>query len=147
MKNETIEDFILEVNACCDNKTVARENGKKFRIISKETFTRLKIDDCIIRSNDVNKCDYGFIRNTNGDFYFVELKGTDINHAYNQILSTINIFNREHITVPKHNRFGFIVSSRVPSQGVDVGNLKQHFRKNHGKELKVGSNGQLDHMP
>lgn len=92
MPNTNFDDLISSCPDCCESKTTASENGKRFEIISKEKFTRLKIDDCIIKSKETKKCDFGFVSHSNNDFYFVELKGKNIEKAYDQIVTTINFF-------------------------------------------------------
>ena len=130
-------DLIAAYPNCCIKSRIASENGKRLEIDSIEDFTRLKIDDCVITSTAIEKCDFGFVRHANDDFYFVELKGSDIEKAFSQIVSTINFFNANLVIIPKNKRLGFIVSSKVPSAGIDVKNLKQAFAKYHGKVLEV----------
>ena len=139
-------DFIDANPVCTTNSKIASENGKRFEIESNENFTRIKIDDCLISSQVLEKCDFGFVRNSNDDFYFVELKVSDIEKALRQIISTINHFNNNFIIIPQNKRFGFIVSSKVPSGGTDVKKLKQIFAKNYGKLLEV-KNKVLIHRP
>lgn len=135
--HNNINVFIVANPVCTSNSKTATENGKRFEIESNERFTRIKIDSCLINSQVVEKCDFGFIRNSNDDFYFVELKGSDIEKALRQIISTINHFNNNFIIIPQNKRLGFIVSSKVPSAGTDVKKLKQIFAKHHGKILEV----------
>jgi hypothetical protein len=59
------------------------------------------------------------------NFYFVELKGREIDKAYKQIVETL----RKHIPTVYENCLGFIVPSRIPSNGTDVNKLKSEFRK------------------
>lgn len=131
-----------ELNAsqdCIDNKLTAEENGRKFSIKrksdSKEKFCRIIVDDCLIKSQTVEKCDFAFHRCKNDDKYFVELKGVKIKKAFNQIVKTITT----HIPSPKEKNYGFIIASRVPRSGTDINILKQEFRKKHGVALKIGS--------
>jgi hypothetical protein len=135
--HNNFNDFIEANPVCTTTSKIASENGKRFEIESNENFTRIKIDDCLINSQVVGKCDFGFVRHSNNDFYFVELKGSDIEKALNQIISTINYFNNNFIIIPKNQRLGFIVSSKVPSGGTDIKKLKQVFAKHHGKILEV----------
>ena len=97
-------------------------------------------------ATEIEKCDFGFIRYSNNDFYFVELKGSDIGKALNQIVSSINFLNNNLIVIPKNKRLGFIVSSKVPSAGTDVKKLKQIFAKNYGRVLEV-KNKDLKYIP
>lgn len=121
---------------CCVNNKVANEKGKRFEIDSNENFTKIRIDNCLIISNQEKKCDFGFIRHLNGEFYFVELKGSDVEQAKKQIINTISYFEEKLIKIPKNKRYGFVVSSKFPKSGNDVNNLIQDFKKKYGKELK-----------
>ncbi|MEN2399909.1 hypothetical protein GKZ90_0008985 [Flavobacterium sp. MC2016-06] len=133
-------DDLIEANQnCCSKSKVASENGKRFEIDSNEEFTRIRIDDCLISSQQVEKCDFGFVRHFNNEFYFVELKGKDVKKALNQIISTISVFESTIIKIPKEKRFGFIVSSRNPLLSTETNNLKQAFAKNYGRLLEIKS--------
>lgn len=118
------------------------ENGKKFSIIPKEkneVFLRIKIDKGLLLEidNDTRKCDYGFIRNINSDFYFVELKGRDIDSAVKQLISTIQIF-RQKYDIQADKTFAYIVSSGLPrAANQKFQKLQENFIKNKmGVELK-----------
>lgn len=131
-------DELIEAHQnCCIKSKVASENGKRFEIVKNEDFTRIRIDNCLITSQQVQKCDFGFVRHSNNDFYFVELKGKDVNTAFDQIVSTINIFETTIVKIPKEKRFGFIVSSKNPLSGQQTNNLKQAFAKKYGKILEI----------
>lgn len=131
------DDFIATHQNCCSKSNVASENGKRFEIDSKEDFTKIRIDDCLIISQEVEKCDFGFVRHFNNEFYFIELKGKDVNKAMSQIASTIINFESTFIKIPKEKRFGFIVSSKNPLSGQQINILKQTFAKKHGKLLEI----------
>jgi len=135
--HSSFEELITTNPSCCVKSKAASENGKRFEINSNEDFTRIKIDGCLITLQNVEKCDFGFVRHSNDDFYFVELKGKEIEKAYKQILTTIDYFNRNLIVIPKNKKFGFIVSSMVPKAGVSTNNLKQDFAKKYGKILEI----------
>lgn len=133
------DDLIAAYQKCCTKSKIASENGKRYEIVSNEDFTRIRIDDCLISSKQIEKCDFGFLRHSNNEFYFVELKGKDINKAMSQIASTIINFESTFIKIPKEKRFGFIISSRNPLSSIETNNLKQAFAKNHGKILEIKS--------
>jgi len=138
-------DELIEAHQdCCSKSKVASENGKRFEIVLDEDFTKIRIDDCLIPSQEVQKCDFGFVRHSNGEFYFVELKGKDVKKALNQIISTITIFESTFIKISKEKRFGFIVSSRNPLSSTEIHNLKQSFAKKYGRLLEIKS-GQCKH--
>ena len=132
-----LDDLILANNACCSKSKVASENGKRFEFNSHEDFIKITIDGCLIASQSIEKCDFGFVRHLNQQFYFVEFKGKDIQNAYNQIIGTINYFNAHLIKIPQNMKFGFIISSYVPKAGISVNVLKQDFAKKFGKKLEI----------
>jgi uncharacterized protein YjbI with pentapeptide repeats len=133
---------------CCIEHKAAKENGKRFEIESIENFTKIRIDDCLIDSQEVEKCDFGFVRNSNNDFYFVELKGNKIEKAYNQIIETIKYFERDLIKIPQNKKYGFIVSSSgIPKAQIRINNLKQDFAKGkYGVKLEI-QNMVIKHKP
>ncbi|MFA9191211.1 hypothetical protein AAGV28_07500 [Flavobacterium sp. FZUC8N2.13] len=133
------DDFIVAHQNCCSKSNIASENGKRFEINSIESFTRIRIDDCLIPSQQVEKCDFGFVRHSNNEFYFVELKGKDVKKALSQIINTILIFESTFIKIPQVKRFGFIVSSRNPLSSTETNNLKQAFAKRYGRLLEIQS--------
>lgn len=133
------DDLIAVHQNCCSKSKIASENGKRFEIDSNEDFTRIRIDDCLISSQQVEKCDFGFIRHSIGEFYFVELRGKDVKKALNQINNTIAILESAFIKIPKEKRFGFIISSRNPLSGAETNNLKQAFAKKCGRLLEIKS--------
>jgi uncharacterized protein YjbI with pentapeptide repeats len=137
--HNSFDELIKANQGCCTKSKVASENGKRFEIVSNEDFTRIRIDNCLIASQQVQKCDFGFVRHSNNEFYFVELKGKDVKIALDQIISAISIFESTIIKIPKNNRLDFIVSSRNPLSGTETNNLKQAFAKKYGRLLEIKS--------
>ncbi len=124
-------------NDCFENKTSAAEKQRKFRIerVSKpdETFCRIKVDGCFIIDNNSKKCDYIFVRCENHDMYYVELKGLDIDTAYQQIITTI----QQHFNAEKSQIHGFIITSKgIPSSNAKRRKMEEEFVKKYGKKLK-----------
>lgn len=136
--HSNVEGLIAAFPACCSSSKVAAENGKRFEIVSNEEFTKIRIDGCLINDPNAEKCDYGMFRHLNSDFYFIELKGKAIQKAFDQIVTTIDYFNKNLVLIPKEKRIGIIISSKVPG-GTDVNNLKQQFAKKYGKVLEIKS--------
>lgn len=143
---ESIQKIIEVYPECCDtiSSKVAKEKGKRFEINCKNNdYLKIRIDNCIVKSKVDKKCDYLFIRDYKcekgeTEFYFVELKGSDIETAFRQIVNAINYIKSNHFTsLPREKTLGFIVSSKVPSGGIDVGKLKQIFKKKYGRNLEV----------
>lgn len=137
MKQDLLEKTYRISPQCLSLATVAKENQSEFRIytegVKSETFIRIKVDDCFIIGHKMDRCDFAFHRCANEDFYFVELKGSDIGKAYQQIITTLS----QHIPTPKEKRLGFIVTSRMPKSGPDVNKLKNEFRVKYGRQLFI----------
>jgi len=92
---------------CFDNSLVCAEKGRKFVIQlpkkSSETFCRVKVDGCVIsEDSESERCDFMFRRCQKDEFYFVELKGKDVEKGYSQIKSTIE-FVRPKIKLQPEN--------------------------------------------
>jgi hypothetical protein len=88
MPNKNCNPFGPE---CVENQTTFKEKKSEIRIESKDTIIAIKVDDCLITSNEVKKCDYLFLNCTKKDAIFIELKGMNLDEGINQIISTINI--------------------------------------------------------
>ena len=107
------DNYILHHD--CRKEVSLRESGEnrtyKLHNNSGKEIVVYKIDGSLVNDNNVLKCDYGIY--TEDDWLFlVELKGTDLNKALDQINSTINILlKRPSIKVKKLN--ARIVLSRV----------------------------------
>ena len=132
---------------CFESATsTPREKGMQFKIIKrtnpKENFCRIKVDDCLIKDNSIKKCDYVFVRCSNNDFYFVELKRRNkVVEAYEQIIRTIEYFKENKFNVTKDNTYGFIASAGIPTYAnLKLQKLQANFKKDYGKELKKGTN-------
>jgi hypothetical protein len=133
---------------CLDQRTVVSENKSTFELDIKdlrkqgEDFYCIRIDDCLIKSSEMMKCDFVFHRCETDDFYFVELKGSEIDKAYKQLVETL----RKHIPTERENCLGFIVPARIPSSGTDINKLKFEFRKKDGRALFI-KNGRCIFKP
>ncbi len=123
------------------------ENGKSFSIVlsnkSTDKFLRIKIDKCFLLEidNQTKKCDYGFIRCSNSEFYFVELKGSDIGTAVKQLLVTILYFRKEYAVKPEQT-YAYIASTGLPrAANQKFQKLQENFIKEKiGVELKKQTN-------
>ena len=144
----SIQTIIENFPKCCDAKSnkVAKENGKRFEIqCAKNYYLKIRVDGCLNADKTTKKCDYLFIRDyeceyNETEFYFVELKGSEIDKAFEQIDNTIQHIKTRIPSLTKEKILGFIVSSKVPKGGIDTTKLKQRFAKQHGKTLEVKNN-------
>jgi hypothetical protein len=89
---------------CYSPSHSAEENGKRFEFIRKKgdrrVICRIKIDGCIIKNNSI-RCDYLFMVTPPKSYHFVELKGSDIDHAFDQIKNTISFVKRKSVIAKK----------------------------------------------
>jgi hypothetical protein len=70
-------------------------------------------------------------------FDYVELKGKEIQKAYNQLVETIKYFNLNFVIIPPSMQFGFIVSLSIPKAGIGTNVQKQDFTKKLGRTLEI----------
>lgn len=103
--------------------TFVNEKGKNIK--------KVKVDGCAITSGV--RCDYLIVDETNYEF-FVELKGSNVKHACDQLRETINKLSKDPKKKEKHS---YIISSRVPLTGSDVQKLKLEFKKKFNCFLKI----------
>lgn len=132
MNCETVENH--ECASCNRNQiATAREKGRTYRLNNKsrKRLCKVKIDGCYVKEG--RKCDYLIIDCEQNDFYFIELKGSHLLTAIEQIGQTISYFeNNLDGTV-----YARIVSSRF-SAPKSYANLKiLHLKK---RLKKLGGN-------
>jgi len=118
------------------NKIIAvSENTRNFEIRndkSRLVYT-VEVDGCLI--NDGKRCDYLFeIDEPISLVIYVELKGSDIQKAYNQLIATIGYCRHRH---DKSVKECYIVASRVPRAGTDIQTLKKKMSSTHKIQLFV----------
>ena len=141
---EKLRETLDAPETCFDHRLSCSENGRKFAIQlppkSKETFCRAKTDDCLIsKESPLERCDFIFQRCENGDLYFVELKGKDVEKAFSQIKSTIEHYRPKLRFQPEHVT-GFIIVSRCPVSSARLQILRNEFiKKKYGHTLEVHS--------
>jgi hypothetical protein len=100
---------------CFSIASSATENGKKFRFNnpSNKTICRVHVDNCLIKDQTIRKCDFLFNIVEDSKYYLIELKGTSIDIALKQIVSTFEVVNGK-IKVDPSDYTGIVVSSAVP---------------------------------
>lgn len=113
---------------------VSCENGKKHIIDnrkSKYCIYKYKIDGDIVTSQTDSKCDYIVEIDTDNESiaFIIELKGSDVSHAIDQIKSTLGIFKEKLRGYKIRPRI--ICSSRVHS--INSSKIRK-FKEEYGKE-------------
>ena len=137
--------MISSCNTTTTNKIISvSENKRTFRVKNDSVFTinEVEVDGCYKTTGA--KCDYLFEviskdTKTNVEtvtiVFYVELKGSDINHAIEQLEATIQHCLSEHKSVNKKECY--IVASKFPSAGTSSQILKKKFLKKHKIQLFI----------
>lgn len=118
-----------------ENKIVFSEKGKTYiaENIFKKNVLGFRVDNGLIISAEIRKCDYAFIVD-NDLCYLVELKGHGINEACKQISKTIEYFASKF----KMQKFvGRIVVSHFNTQKTNDENYRKTTKdlKNYKKDF------------
>ena len=97
MNSTTCEDLQKhECANCTTSQTTpnAKEKGREYRFQNKsrKQVCQIKIDGCYITSQE-KKCDFLYIVGECEDWYFIELKGSHLLKAVEQITQTLDYFN------------------------------------------------------
>jgi len=136
--------MIVICNECSNNKhIVVSENKCTFAIenVTLSAVNKVKVDGCYI--DDGVKCDFLFEIlegcEEDGDpekVFYVELKGTDIQHAVKQLESTIHYCRSIHMDVLKECH---IVASRYPKSAPSTQVVKKSFKDRNHLQLFIGT--------
>lgn len=125
------------MNRCKTESTqkifVYAEQRSTLRLINKNQVKSIKIDvdGCAITSG--LRCDFMHIAN-NTEMY-IELKGTDIGHAIEQIKKTICTLGNSLVK----DKICFIICVRSPLASTEIQTLQREFRKTHKSNLIIKS--------
>lgn len=119
---------------------VLKEKKSKITLLNpeKKVYREIKVDGDLFSVTETTKrkCDYLELGNATNDAFYIELKGIDVDSAYEQLLSTI-----QNVNVGKVDRkVAIVVTPHIPKS-----NLKfQRYEKlclKQGAELKVVNSG------
>ncbi|AOY83768.1 hypothetical protein BJP36_31440 [Moorena producens JHB] len=118
-----------------DKKIVLSENRSKLTFFNpkQDQIRIIKVDGCAIRENKTLRCDYLLVPTNKVEIY-VELKGSKIIHAVEQIESTIRLLSDNPQKIKK---LCFVVSTRVPKLTTTIQQLKIKFRKHYNASFEV----------
>jgi hypothetical protein len=98
---------------------------------------KIAIDGCLI-ADDRPRCDFVFeVDEECRCAAYVELKGSDVSRAHEQILSTLRHMNDRH---QGWKIRCFIVASRVPRFTPTIQRISIEMARTHGARLKVATN-------
>jgi hypothetical protein len=94
----------LILNECIEFKEkrkicIATENGKKYQLnnVTGNTIRKVKVDKCLPQNAGEKRCDFLIDIEELTRVFFIELKGSHLNKAVNQIYSTITYLKPEFV--------------------------------------------------
>lgn len=123
--------------ALTDKTIVVEERGKRFIVANllRKTISKTQVDGCLFDETH-EKCDW-IISYENGKVkvaLFIELKGTDLNKAYSQLLATLDLTRAFFLA---HTKSFYIICARVPKAGPKTQVLKKKFLNNTRCNLHI----------
>ena len=133
---QTYHDSAYILRHDCSKDIPLREIGEKrtYRLFNKseKEIIVYQVDGGLISVDDVSKCDYAIY--TEDDWlYLIELKGADLEHALEQINSTINtLLKRPNIKVKKLNVRIVLSKVRVPNSLETKEKKLKHLLQTYG---------------
>lgn len=123
---------------CCSRITsekIFNVEEKKSKLIFQNTSNTsheiVKVDGCVIKTGI--RCDFLVISEPNFEI-FVELKGSDVNHAIEQLKASIEQLS---INPKNHKKTCYIVSSRCPLMSTEIAKHKLYFKKHYSSGFEI----------
>ena len=119
---------------------VIEEHRSQVRFLNpnKHEVQEIKVDDCVLTEGQ--RCDYLVIVDQADVSVLVELKGSDVKHAIDQL-------TRSHKVLVEHcktNKFWIISSYRCPLASTEIQSLTIRIRRDWGVKLKI-KNSPVEH--
>ncbi len=116
-----------------DQKIVLKEKRSKivFENPQRLEIEVIQVDECAIR--DGKRCDHLVLRQNPQEEYFIELKGSDIQKAFDQLARSIKLLST---SPPEGRRECIVVTRRVPRLVPRIQKAQKRFRKD-SIDLKV----------
>lgn len=129
MRNK-IEACVLEVN---DSQIKFEENKRKIIFLNPErhTYKKVDVDGCTIKEG--KRCDKLLLSADECEERYVELKGTDVMHAIEQLEATIKQLGEN-----EDNRHSYVICTNVAPAIESRIQLKMKlFKSRYNSELKI----------
>ena len=131
--------MINKCNTYSNNKLISvSENKRTFKIKNSSSFNinEVVVDDCYIKVGE--RCDYLFEiidQGTLEKVFYVELKGSNVTHAIEQLKATIIHCKSIHNIV--NLKQCYIIASKFPSAGPSSQALKKKFKRENKIQLFI----------
>ena len=119
------------VESCdCRSKIICEEKGRKYIAHNEQQkcIYKVKVDGGLIKDNA--RCDWAVAvvskEGTLEEIFLVELKGSDVDHAFDQITGTLSFMSTKY---PAKKWFARVVCSKVSSPKLNGNNYKRLDKK------------------
>lgn len=118
-----------------DSKITVKRDGRRAAFDNADRASIKRVDlDCWIPSADTVKADY-IVSKPNVVDVIVELKGKEIAHAVDQIVTTLVKWKK---TPPFSSKIGgLIVFTRCPMRAAEIGDMKKRLLVQHGLWMEI----------
>jgi len=119
-------------------QTLYFDNSKIFEVIE------VVVDSGLIKSEQEQcKCDF-FLYVSDPNYeesreHYIELKGTDLDHAIKQISETIKFLENNYSLNLQNKRKGYIICNKCPMASTQTQRFQLKMRKDFKLELKIQS--------
>ena len=133
----------MDLDKCSEkisHKNILIEEKKSSKIIftneNSTEVTKVQVDGCL----DIQgiKCDWLLIINEPYIEIYIELKGSDVEHAFDQIENTIKIVSKNYKTVLK---YCYIITTRCPITSTQIQVKAKSFRSKYNAVLRIKKTG------
>lgn len=132
------KDEIVSCTSCNENPLISlREKKSSLRIENpnRKKVNIIRIDSCIKSIQDTIKCDYGAYDQNN--FFFIELKGSDIKHGVEQLESSLRIFSS---FFSDRKKSCVLCATRIPRASTEPYEIKKKFYSKNKVPLLITDN-------
>lgn len=133
----------MDLDKCSEKisyKNILIEEKKSSKIIfTNENLievTKIQVDDCL----DIQgvKCDWLLIINEPYIEIYIELKGSDVEHAFAQIENTIKIVSKDYKIVLK---YCYIITTICPINSAQIQVKAKSFKSKYNAVLRIKKTG------
>jgi hypothetical protein len=124
----------------CNRNPILNASEKKSKYTlnnpQRREVCKIKVDSCVTTSVEENKCDYLVISCETSTAFFIELKGSDLLHAIDQVDKSIDRLSA--------NLVGFALNARIVLTRVQTPDIRTpKYKKFHQKIRQLG--GTFEH--
>ncbi|MBK1990191.1 hypothetical protein A0J48_022140 [Sphaerospermopsis aphanizomenoides BCCUSP55] len=133
MDLEQCSEKICHKNILIEEKKSSKINFSNENLIE---ITKIQVDGCL----DIQgvKCDWLLIINEPYVEIYIELKGSDVEHAFEQVENTIKIISKNYKKVTK---YCYIVTTRCPLNSAQIQVKAKSFKSKYNAVLKIIKTG------